>query len=89
MYNIFVRPRGEPGTVAILTVGQQGGTLAVMQHYRLYHVSPTGRIVSAQDLQCRDDLDALQKAERAREHHNVELWQDIRLLARLKQHAFH
>ncbi len=25
----------------------------------------------------------------AREHHNVELWQDIRLLARLKQHAFH
>jgi hypothetical protein len=60
-----------------------------MQHYRLYHLSQTGRILSAQDLECPDDLGALQAAEREREHHNVELWQDIRLLARLKQHAFH
>jgi hypothetical protein len=60
-----------------------------MQHYRLYHLSQTGRIVSAQDLQCQDDLDALQTAEREREHHSVELWQDIRLLARLKKLTVH
>jgi hypothetical protein len=60
-----------------------------MQHYRLYHLSQTGRIVSAQDLQCQDDLDALQEAERERENHNVELWQDIRLLARLKKLTVH
>ncbi|MEY4965620.1 MAG: hypothetical protein RL274_1203 [Pseudomonadota bacterium] len=58
-----------------------------MQHYRLYHLNQTGRIVAAQDLQCQDDLDALQKAER--EHHSVELWQDIRLLARLKKLTVH
>jgi hypothetical protein len=60
-----------------------------MQHYRLYHLSPTGRIVSAHDLQCPDDLGALERAEREREHHNVELWQDIRLLARLKKLTVH
>src|SRR5690606_29975341 len=51
----------------------------VMQHYRLYHLGPTGRIVSARDLECPDDPGALERAEREREHHNVELWQDIRL----------
>ncbi len=60
-----------------------------MQHYRLYHLSPTGRIVSAQDLEYPDDLGALERAEREREHYNVELWQDIRLLARLKRLTVH
>ena len=60
-----------------------------MQHYRLYRLSPTGRIIAAQDLQCPDDLNALQQADREREHHTVKLWQDIRLLARLKKLTVH
>lgn len=60
-----------------------------MQHYRLYHVSPTGRILSAQDLNCEHDLAALAKAEQERALCNVELWQDIRLLARLKKPGKH
>ena len=60
-----------------------------MQHYRLYHLNAAGRIVSAQDLECLDDRGALERAEREREHHNVELWQDIRLLARLKKLTVH
>lgn len=60
-----------------------------MQHYRLYHLSQSGHIIAAQDLHCPDDLNALEQAERERAHHNVELWQDIRLLARLKRLTVH
>lgn len=60
-----------------------------MQHYRLYHVGPTGRILLAQEMDCEHDLAALAKAEQERELSNVELWQDIRLLARLKKHSKH
>lgn len=63
--------------------------MAGMQHYRLYHVSPTGRILSAQEMDCEHDIDALAKAEKEREQCDVELWQDIRLLARLKKHGKH
>lgn len=60
-----------------------------MQHYRLYRLSPAGRIIAAQNLECSDDRKALAMADREREHHNVELWQDIRLLARLKKLTVH
>lgn len=63
--------------------------MAGMQHYRLYRVSPTGHILSAQEMDCEHDLAALAKAEQEREQCNVELWQDIRLLARLKKHGKH
>lgn len=63
--------------------------MAGMQHYRLYHVSQSGRILSAQEMDCEHDLDALAKAEQVREQCNVELWQDIRLLARLKKRDKH
>lgn len=63
--------------------------MAGMQHYRLYHVSPTGRILLAREMDCEHDLAALAKAEEEREQSNVELWQDIRLLARLKKHGKH
>lgn len=58
-------------------------------HYRLYHISQSGRIQLAQEMDCEHDLDALACAERERERHDVELWQDIRLLARLKKYAKH
>lgn len=60
-----------------------------MQHYRLYRTGPAGHILSAQEMDCEHDLAALAKAEMEREQHNVELWQDIRLLARLKKHSKH
>ena len=60
-----------------------------MQHYRLYRTSSSGHILSAQEMDCEHNLAALAKAEQEREQHNVELWQDIRLLARLKKHSKH
>jgi len=60
-----------------------------MQHYRLYRTGPSGHILSAQEMDCEHDLAALAKADVEREQHNVELWQDIRLLARLKKHSKH
>jgi len=63
--------------------------MAGMQHYRLYHIGPTGRILLAREMDCEQDLAALAKAEQEREVCNVELWQDIRLLARLKKHNKH
>lgn len=56
-----------------------------MQHYRLYSLDRQGRIASAHDLNCRDDLAALAEGEKECVSHSVEIWQGSRLVARVKQ----
>lgn len=56
-----------------------------MHHYRFYNLGRDNRIVSAQDVDCRDDLDALDAGEKASGAGPVEIWQGKRLVARVKE----
>jgi hypothetical protein len=51
--------------------------------YRLYRLNESQGIVSAQEVIARDDLDALQEAERLCETHAIEVWQGTRCVARV------
>jgi hypothetical protein len=55
-----------------------------MRHYRVYTLDPAGRIFLAQNVQCRDDLEALDWAEKAAGHDDLEVWDGSRLVARVK-----
>lgn len=55
-----------------------------MRHYKVYSLDRTGRIALAQDVECRDDLDALAWAEHAASREVLEVWQGARLVARVK-----
>lgn len=55
-----------------------------MCHYRFYSLGWNNRIVSAQDIDCRDDLDALEAGERASRDSAIEIWQGTRFVARVK-----
>ena len=48
------------------------------------YLSPSAPWLPFRETSFPDYLDALQKAEREREHTSVELWQDIRLLQKLR-----
>ena len=52
--------------------------------YKLYCLDRSGHIVSARDVAARDDLAALQEAEKNCEKHAVEVWQGGRRVARVK-----
>ena len=56
-----------------------------MKHYRVYSLDSAGRIALAQEVECRDDLDALGWAEKATGHDGLEVWDGSRLVARIKQ----
>ena len=52
--------------------------------YKLYRLNGSGHIVSDRDIVVRDDLAALQEAERDCEKCAVEVWQGARRVARVK-----
>ena len=56
-----------------------------MHHYRFYSLGRDNRIVSAQNVDCRDDLDALEAGEKASGDGPIEIWEGKRLVARVKQ----
>jgi len=56
-----------------------------MQQYRIISLDNGGRVETALDITCRDDLDALAEGERIGEESNVEIWQGPRFVARVKQ----
>ena len=57
-----------------------------MMEYKLYRLDgATQHIVSAADLIARDDLDALEKAEKLCEIYAVEIWQGERRVALVKK----
>ena len=53
--------------------------------YRLYCLDGTQHIVSAMTLEARDDLAALEEAERRCGTQLIEVWQGVRYVARVKQ----
>ena len=55
-----------------------------MKQYRVYSLDQAGRIALAQDVHCRDDLDALTWAENAVGREGLEIWEGARLVARVK-----
>lgn len=55
-----------------------------MKRYRINCLDSHGHITLAQEVACRDDLDALAEAERLCEHNDVEVWDQSRLVARVK-----
>jgi hypothetical protein len=55
-----------------------------MPTYRLYIVTPAGRIAKrAEIVECADDEEAIQAAERAMDGQDIEVWNDARLVLRL------
>lgn len=57
-----------------------------MMDYKLYRLDgATQHIVSAEALIARDDLDALEKAEKLCEIYAVEIWQGVRRVAQVKK----
>jgi hypothetical protein len=51
-----------------------------MQDYRLYLMDRTGHVVTALELDCADDDEAVARADRERRDQPAELWQRARRL---------
>jgi hypothetical protein len=50
---------------------------------RAYQIGPDGHIKAGVDLDCADDAEAIEAADRLVGEYAVELWQDTRMIARL------
>lgn len=54
-----------------------------MVEYRAYRVGADGHFTGYEPLICRDDTEAIEKAKRLLDSHDVELWSGERLVVRL------
>jgi hypothetical protein len=54
-----------------------------MVEYRAYTVDADGHFIGFEPLVCRDDEEAVAKAERLIDGHDIELWSGARLVIRL------
>jgi hypothetical protein len=54
-----------------------------MAEYRAYTVGRDGHFVDAEPLVCADDAEAIEKAKRLVDGHDIELWNGARLVIRL------
>jgi hypothetical protein len=59
------------------------GTGAAMAEYRTYTVGLDGHFVRSQALICADDAEAIEKAKRFVDGHDIELWSGDRFIIRL------
>ncbi|MBA2587031.1 MAG: hypothetical protein H0U98_00230 [Alphaproteobacteria bacterium] len=55
-----------------------------MRRYRINCLDIAGQISRVHEVQCGDDLDALDEGEKACEENDVEVWDGSRLVARFK-----
>ena len=55
-----------------------------MAEYRAYTVGSDGRFIGFEPLVCADNSEAIQKAKRLINGHDVELWSGSRLVVRLE-----
>jgi hypothetical protein len=56
-----------------------------MAEYRAYTVGADEHFVGFEPLNCRDDAEAIEKAKRLVDGHDVELWSGTRLVIRLSR----
>jgi hypothetical protein len=54
-----------------------------MAEYRAYTVGLDGHFIGSQALICADDAEAIEKAQRFVDGHDIELWSGDRLIIRL------
>jgi hypothetical protein len=69
------------GMLALRNTGSEG---AGMVEYRAFTVGPDGHFVGSEALVCADDSEAIEKAKRFVDGHDIELWSGTRFIARLK-----
>jgi hypothetical protein len=55
-----------------------------MSSYSIHALHPDGAIALCQTVRCTDDLDALSQAVQRSKTHAIEIWQDRRLVGRVK-----
>jgi hypothetical protein len=55
-----------------------------MKEYRAYLVGPDGHFVGFEPLVCASDSEAIEKAKRLVDGHDVELWSGPRFVTRLE-----
>ena len=77
MTGILIRPRGTMPSGHPL-VGKVG-----MAEYRAYTVGIDGHFVGFKALVCADDAEAINKAKRLVDGHDIELWSGARFIIRL------
>jgi hypothetical protein len=56
-----------------------------MVDYRVYRVGADGHFVGYEPLTCLDDAEAIQKAQRLVDGHDIELWSGPRLVIRISR----
>ena len=56
-----------------------------MAEYRAYTVGVDGHFVGFKALVCADDAEAINKAKRLVDGHDIELWSGVRLVIRLNR----
>jgi hypothetical protein len=54
-----------------------------MNEYRAYTVGVDGHFIGFEPLRCANDAEAIEKAERLLDGHDVELWSGERLVIRI------
>jgi hypothetical protein len=61
---------------------------AMPKPYRIYTIGPDGKFAGLPKvMECADDEEAVTKAMRAVDGHDVEIWDTTRLIARLPRNA--
>jgi len=58
-----------------------------MAEYRAYVVGDDGHFVSFEGFACQDDAEAVAKAQRLTDGHDIELWSGARFVIRLVQQS--
>jgi hypothetical protein len=56
-----------------------------MTEYRAYRIGHDGRIFAYEPLVCADDADAIEKATRLVDGHDIELWSGPRFIVRINR----
>jgi hypothetical protein len=55
-----------------------------MQKYRLCRVAEDGRRIAVEELACRDDGEAVMRAKRTVQRHDIEVWSGNRFVFKLE-----
>ena len=54
-----------------------------MSYYRAYIIGPDGHFIEAINLDCTDDTAAVESAKQLIKDHDIEVWQETRMVTKL------